>query len=724
MHAVLGVLGASLTGLKACRSADDARRKWSEMVPRFSFFAMFENSLQKLYVVRWRGCFSPSLLAIALTVPALILLFIGKAEIISNVRMWGSESSTVLASNDKSTSEPYRIEGMPEGANLHFRLSLQIRAESTAGHPNVFQTSGDNDGVRVEVNRNNVAVVAGNNRPYWAPIATAVSTPIETGRWYNLTIEALDQGFVSIRLDDRNTALIQDKHITFKTDDVKIGAGYDKDRAFHGDIRNVRLEASGATPYNSVLMAYWATVAVIIAVLIASLRARRSDLKRIASEISTDDINRRLATVTGILAIANIAAWTYTALEIPRRLAHVLHINANAFQTRAPLYELGAPFTDFTEIWTFPNYVSAISWASPPAEQIRIMVKQFMMVEWPATWDSGLFFVLFCGLGLGIHVFGMIRLTQACGTDRRFQTTRILLLSILVLMLYPIHFAIDRGNSAIHNTGLIILGAALYLRGSPYLAAIAFDLATISKITPIAFAVSYFRERKWKPLAFMMALAATGFIVPTIILWHLYGYNINWMLDGQKIYSDEMAVSPEIGLAYSTSLFSLIRLVVTFFEVARGFNFEEASLKAIPLISNLMPYYTIVMAAVGLDLLVQTWRKRLSPAIAMSLSAIYQVMAPPIISDYYLTLLTVPLLIFIFTPNLKRDRVVQFIIVAALVPKTFAWIPYGLSVAPYNVSIGVPVNAALITFLYVYLRIKYAARKERFQTLSTPLHPV
>jgi len=221
----------------------------------------------------------------------------------------------------------------------------------------------------------------------------------------------------------------------------------------------------------------------------------------------------------------------------------------------------------------------------------------------------------------------------------------------------------------------------------------------------------------------MMALAATGFIVPTIILSHLYGYNINWMLDGQKIYSDEMAVRPDIGLAYSTSLFSLIRLAVTFLEVAQGFNFEEASLKVMPLISHLMPFYTLAMAVVGLDLLVQTWRKRISPAIVMSLSAIYQIMAPPIISDYYLTLLLVPLLIFVCTPRLKHNYLVQFCIVATLVPKAFAWIPLGLSTEPFSISISVPVNAALITFLYIYLRMNYTAEKEILPEISTQSRP-
>jgi hypothetical protein len=113
------------------------------------------------------------------------------------------------------------------------------------------------------------------------------------------------------------------------------------------------------------------------------------------------------------------------------------------------------------------------------------------------------------------------------------------------------------------------------------------------------------------------------------------------------------------------------------------------------------------MAVVGLDLLVQAWRKRISPEILISLLAIYQIMAPHIIADYYLTFLVIPLLIFSYYEQLRSDHVVPILLVLILIPKSYIWMPSAFSPLPYWISWGVLINGIAVTSLYLYIRLRH-----------------
>jgi hypothetical protein len=385
--------------------------------------------------------------------------------------------------------------------------------------------------------------------------------------------------------------------------------------------------------------------------------------------------------------------------------------------SRAPLFEGSAPYTDFTEVTSFPHYVSNVSWAAPPAEQFRIMLKSWIAHEWPTLWDIGIPFVLFSLIGLLLHLYGMFRLANVNRESSLHYSQRILLSFLLILALYPIHFAFDRGNAALQNTGFVILGAAYFLEGAAGAASLSFALAAISKITPIAFALSFLLTRQWRGVVLTVGLTLVGILLPTMILHGLIGYNLDWMFGGQRTYTEDYAVKPNLGLAYSASLFSAVRFAIIWLQNFRAISFAEASSQAIPLIRSMLPIYSVVMALVGLDLLIQAWRRRISPEILISLLAIYQIMAPHIIADYYLTLLVIPLLVFSYSEQLRSSRVVPILLVLILIPKSYIWMPAAFSPLPYWISWGVFVNGIAVTSLYLYVRIRYV------QTTASSLGP-
>jgi hypothetical protein len=209
-------------------------------------------------------------------------------------------------------------------------------------------------------------------------------------------------------------------------------------------------------------------------------------------------------------------------------------------------------------------------------------------------------------------------------------------------------------------------------------------------------------------------------MLAALILNRAVGYHYSLMFEGQAIYTDDYAISPKLGLGYSNSFFSLWRLLAICTEMsASGVSFGDAAFRSMPAIRALLPFYTIAMALVGLDLLVMSLRRQTSLRILLCLSAIYQVMAPHIIADYYLTFLLLPLIVFSSTPELRKDLVVLWVSIAILVPKTYLWLPNGLSALPFWISISVPINAALIVGLYFYIRLKH--RTYRDEEVAPPL---
>jgi hypothetical protein len=419
--------------------------------------------------------------------------------------------------------------------------------------------------------------------------------------------------------------------------------------------------------------------------------------------------DRRVAILVGCLGLGDCAAWAFSKLLLRKAIAPALGLDPASLPLRAPLFEGSAPFTDFTEVLTFPNYVSNVSWAAPPAEQFRIMLKSWMAHEWPTLWQAGVPFVIFSLIGLLLHLYGMLRLSNVNRESSLHYSQRVLLIFLLILTLYPIHFAFDRGNVALHNTGFVILGAAYFLEGSVAAASLTFALAAVSKITPVAFALSFLLTRQWRGIVLTFGLTLVGILLPAMILHGSIGYSLDWMFEGQRTYTEDYAVKPNLGLANSASLFSAIRFAIIWLQTFRATSFAEASAQAIPIIRSLLPIYTLVMALVGLDLLIQAWRKRISPQILISLLATYQIMAPHIIADYYLTFLVIPLLIFSYSEQLRSNRLVPILLVLILIPKSYIWMPAAFSPLPYWISWGVFVNGIAVTVLYFYIRIRYAA---------------
>jgi hypothetical protein len=675
------------------------------ILPHFSYFVA---GLSKFRIV-------PAICVLLLLVIASLLVVLNREHIIGHVRTFGIVTSVVAQRDDARGIESFAITAWKSQPNVYFELVLRFEASDGGVYPNLFQTDALDTGIRAELDDGRLGVIVGNAAVPGSLSSFVFPDKLVPGKVYDLRVTALDRGYVRASLSGIELS-VTGRRANFSYRDFRIGTGFSGTRPYNGKILAVSLSegvASSLTKGRTVFLLLMLLLAIpLILSLIAILMTFRPFL--LASW--RDQVDRRLLGILVAFATADVVSFAYGRILLP----HFLAPARTDLPTRAPLFEASAPFTDFTEILTFPNYVSAVSWAAPPAEQLRIMIKKYVATTWPGLWESQLLFVVFCAVGLFVMAWALAELVKTCSRSKMHTPARVLLVIGITIATFPILFAIDRGNTALHNTAFVLLGAAFVLQSKWLPAAVVFDLAAISKITPIAFVLAFFPRRQWIWASVMIALAVVATMLAALILSRTVGYHYSLMFEGQAIYTEDYAISPKLGLGYSNSFFSLWRLLAICTEMsASGVSFGDAAFRSMPAIRALLPFYTIAMALVGLDLLVMSLRRQTSLRILLCLSAIYQVMAPHIIADYYLTFLLLPLIVFSSTPELRKDLVVLWVSIAILVPKTYLWLPNGLSALPFWISISVPINAALIVGLYFYIRLKH--RTYRDEEVAPPL---
>lgn len=425
---------------------------------------------------------------------------------------------------------------------------------------------------------------------------------------------------------------------------------------------------------------------------------------------------RNLRLLIIIMVVATAIGWIWGQVFLPLIMDSIFHVPADEIPQRTPLFE-GAPFNDYSDTLVFPDYGLAFGWGLPPAEQIRSWFKAWMQDEFGVMLGVVTPFFIYNLIGIVLNFYGMIRLTRAITGVKVLGGQVVLMVTAITMLMYPLHFALDRGNQALHNTGFIFLGIALFLENRNVWSVINLCLAGCSKITPYALGLMFILERRWKAAAGMALLGSALVIVPTVVLMISHQYDIGMFFVGQEAYKDRYALgnSREIyslGLGYGTSLFSLLKLLVTMsISITNGIDFKMAQTLALPYFPPLLTGFGIAMALVGLDLAWISLRRRTKASVFAALMCVYLLMSPHVIADYYLTIAAVPMLVFALDKEVMHDRLAMVLAALLLVPKTFFWLYQDFLYLPMIPSTAVLFNAAIVTMLYVVIRVRHVGRR-------------
>ena len=134
----------------------------------------------------------------------------------------------------------------PDNAYVH--LKLRFRADSTEGHPNVFQTAPVNRGMRMEISGSTAAIIVPDLLAPGGLKGLTLTTELKTGPWYVLEVEALNGTFVRVTLDGHLVADYVSSGLSMETSQLLVGGGFDASRAFRGQMDNISITKGNRPP--------------------------------------------------------------------------------------------------------------------------------------------------------------------------------------------------------------------------------------------------------------------------------------------------------------------------------------------------------------------------------------------------------------------------------------------------------------------------------------------
>ena len=158
-------------------------------------------------------------------------------------------------SYDSRAKDPNRaaIKHLPEIGGSKFdnlTVSFWMRAYSIGNYPNVFQTAPLNSGIRMELSKPSTLalLIPVGNFYRSTPQALLLTQAFKLGKWYRIRIVATGRRDFKVFLN--NLAIIDNLSdsndvsgpVSFDISDISVGAGFNKERIFDGEIRDFKIE--------------------------------------------------------------------------------------------------------------------------------------------------------------------------------------------------------------------------------------------------------------------------------------------------------------------------------------------------------------------------------------------------------------------------------------------------------------------------------------------------
>ena len=150
------------------------------------------------------------------------------------------------------SSAPLTFEGVKENKKkgCYFHLKLKFRVSDTEGFPNLFQTSNVNDGIRAELANNAMGLVFPMPGDPSNIKGATLADHLEPGKWYDFEISAIDDDYILVRVGKRTVYDSWTSRPQFVANKFRVGIGFDDQRRFHGEIRDINLDIGVARSLN------------------------------------------------------------------------------------------------------------------------------------------------------------------------------------------------------------------------------------------------------------------------------------------------------------------------------------------------------------------------------------------------------------------------------------------------------------------------------------------
>lgn len=123
--------------------------------------------------------------------------------------------------------------------NALFTLKARFKHSGAGEHPNLFQTSPGNTGIRVEVDNNSATLIVPDSSVAGGLKGLVVASSLKANKWYELEVRALERGYIKVAIDGKVTAVYESSGIHFGISRLIVGEGFNSDRKYQGAIEDI-----------------------------------------------------------------------------------------------------------------------------------------------------------------------------------------------------------------------------------------------------------------------------------------------------------------------------------------------------------------------------------------------------------------------------------------------------------------------------------------------------
>ena len=193
-----------------------------------------------------------------------------------------SVESESIPQNIEEALRPYKRNG------IELNLSLQFKSANGFPNQNLFQTDYLNTGIRAELSGGTLAIIINNAENTEKPHILIFPTTVSAGKWYELSIQAIENGKISASLkpyprDDKPTlTALRINSAKFSISNLIIGSGFDNARKFQGDISSVNISANKVITKS---LANYIYFTLVCALLLLTFKLYQFNLKNSSSGI-------------------------------------------------------------------------------------------------------------------------------------------------------------------------------------------------------------------------------------------------------------------------------------------------------------------------------------------------------------------------------------------------------------------------------------------------------
>lgn len=279
-------------------------------------------------------------------------------------------------------------------------------------------------------------------------------------------------------------------------------------------------------------------------------------------------------------------------------------------------------------------------------------------------------------LAAGIFLIGSLTVIVALFWRRievEDRLTRSLLTIVLGCLTYPVLLALDRGNVDLLVFFALWAMLLLILRGWWVTAAVALSIAASMKGIPALFVVLFVQARQWRAIAVTVVVSAVLTVTALAMMRGGIYANVQGLATSLKGF-DSVSAQGTNGLHYVTTVAGLLGVLEHYFRGMAGLA-SSSSVVAGALL--------VVVVAATLLLPLELWER-------VTLLAVAVIMVPPVSYDYRLTLMLLPILLFLSRREVPHLPIVVPILFGLLL------VPKGLPILWADVGLGTLVNPLLM----------------------------